>query len=238
MTTRTCLRQSMEHGTSRFLPISCARRPVAQTERNARGPVSAHNLFVLPSGGVPPDKLQRTFLCGRRLNDVATIVPMRQFKAGHSTIPAMTPCHRLAEVAKPPILAQHLAVFAHGHALDLLVKSPRRPPTNFRGPRGPACCALCRPLAEFPLASTARRRDVSAGCHRSSAAVTLAAASAAASAADSGLVFFESSLGLYYKSTSRPAHPPRSSSTLSLVRHRCTVRRCVVWLAEQTCPSR
>ena len=105
MTTRTCLRQSMGHGT------------VAQTERNPRGPVSAHNLFVLPSGGVPPDKLQRTFLCGRRLNDVATIVPMRQ-----------------CQLAKPPILAQHLAVFAHRDAVDLLVVSPRRPPARCRLP--------------------------------------------------------------------------------------------------------
>ena len=75
-----------------------------------------------------------------------------------SSDPCNGPFHRLAEVAKPPIRSQHLAVSAHGDAVDLLVEvldTFSRLSSTSSG----SCCALCRASVDYFLASTARSRD-------------------------------------------------------------------------------
>ena len=97
------------------MPISGVWRPVAQRVRNPPRLASAQNLYVWRRPvelWCATSRLQLNFHCGRRLNDVAAFVPMKQCGAGHSSDTCNDPLHRLAEVARPAIRSQHHAVFA------------------------------------------------------------------------------------------------------------------------------
>ena len=177
-------------------------------KKSTRTRLGPQPLRVAPSCRVVVRQLtsfKLTSHCGRRLNDVATVLPMRQCKAGHSTIPAMTPFHRLAEVEKPPIRAQRRAVFAHGDGVDQRSAARCRLPLR-----------LVQSFSGLPtgLQGSPRRRLRSLPTVKCRSHTRKCVSSRFCGGQSGGLVLFVSSLGLYHRRLwdhHTPRALPRSS---------------------------